>query len=107
MFVRLDGLFSFGIEDKTVKFDNSFVSHHLTEWSKPIELADRVHIVGNVMRHIGQLNIAIELLEKGRDLSRDITPLKKIKLLNDLGAAYSDINNWVKAEEAYEESYSG
>lgn len=104
MFMSLNKMLGFGIRERTIGFDDSFVRNYLTEWSNAIEVTDKVHIVANVMRHIGQLRISIELLERARGLCSGANPLKRMKLFNDLGAAYTDINNWQKAEEAYKES---
>ena len=104
MFMNLNRTFGFGIEERTTEFDDSFVRNCLTGWSNAIEVTDKVHIVANVMRHIGQLRTSIELFERARGLSQKANPLKRMRLLNDVGAAYTDINNWQKAEEAYKES---
>lgn len=103
MFIRLSEKFGFSIQDERPGKDDRFVHEYLSEWSKEIAISDRVHIIANIMRHIGQPNRSIDLLEKMRTLHENADPLKRTKYLTDLGAVYTDVNNWQKAEEAYNE----
>ncbi len=104
MSINLSKRFDFDIREERITYDDSFVRDYLSNWSRVIELSDKVHIVANVMRHIGQLSISIELLERVKGLYSGANPLKMMEFFNDLGAAYTDVNNWQKAEEAYRES---
>jgi tetratricopeptide (TPR) repeat protein len=106
MFLNLSKKFSFNIKEDKITYDDSFVRDYLINWSKAIEVSDKVHIIANVMRHIGQLSISTGLLEKVRVLYTRAKPLKRIRFFNDLGDSYTDVNNWQKAEEAYNVSFN-
>lgn len=91
-------------EDNKNHRNPDFIKDYLKKWCDKIHPCDKFHIIGNVMRHVGELEDATELLLKAVDLSKDMDYHKRVQLYNDLGGVYANRNDWDKALESYEMS---
>lgn len=89
-------------KDGENNLNDDFIKDYLKKWCDKIDQCERFHIIGNVMRHIGELEDATELLLNAVDLSKNMAHEKRVQLYNDLGGVYTDRNDWDKALESYE-----